>query len=65
MTASTLSVRGGPSNKSPILDEISFGQVAKLVKKGRKWSAIEYIDEDTGEVVTGWVFNRYLARFKK
>jgi len=65
VTASTLNVRGGPSTKNPIIDEIYFGQVAKLVKKGRKWSAIEYADEDTGEVITGWVFNRYLSKFKK
>jgi len=65
VTASTLNVRGGPSTKSPIIDEIYFGQLAKLIKKGRKWSAIEYTDEDTGEIITGWVFNRYLGKFKK
>jgi len=65
VTANTLNVRGGPSTKNSVIDEIYFGQVAKLVQKGRKWSAIEYTDEDTGEAITGWVFNRYLGKFKK
>jgi hypothetical protein len=34
-------------------------------KKGRKWTAIGYTDEETGDVITGWVFNRYLEKFKK
>jgi len=64
VTASTLNVRCGPSTKNAITDEIYFGQVVKLIKKGRKWSAIEYSEEDTGEVITGWVFNRYLEKLK-
>jgi len=65
ISASTVKVRKGPSTNHQVIDEIYFGQVAKLVKKGRKWSSIEYTDDDTGEEITGWVFNRYLKKFKK
>jgi len=33
--------------------------------KNRRWSLVEYVDIDTGEISQGWVFSRYLGRFSK
>lgn len=63
ISVTTLNVRRNSSIKSKIVDEIHFGQVVKLMKRGRKWSLIEYIDEDTDLKVEGRVFNRYLSKF--
>lgn len=63
-TADVLNVRGHESTKSRIIGRLYFGQVVRLVTKGRKWSYVEYINEDTGSEVRGWVFSRYLRKFK-
>ncbi len=64
VSASVLNVRKGPSSSYQVVDEISFGKIVRLIQKGRQWPSIEYLDEDTEEIVTGWVFNRYLNKFK-
>ena len=64
VSADVLQVRGGASIRSTILADIRFGQVVKVIRKGRKWSYVECVDEDTDLTVRGWVFNRYLSRFK-
>lgn len=63
--ATVLNVREKGSIRSKVIDELYFGQVVDIVRKGRKWSKIQYTDTNTDTEVTGWVFNRYLEKFKK
>lgn len=49
--------------KSKALHTLEFGQVVRIIHKNRNWTLVEYEgDEDT---IQGWVFTRYISRFKK
>lgn len=64
VTTEHLSLRENPSTKSAIKDELRLGQVVTMINKQRSWTEISYIHED-GEIMHGWVFSRYTAKFKK
>lgn len=57
-------LRSRPSTKTEILDELCLGQVVTVISKKRNWIEIQYINQDE-EILRGWVFTRYTARFKK
>ncbi len=63
--ATTLHVRKLGNMNSEIIDELYFGKTVSVRKKLKRWSYIEYHDEDTGELKQGWVFSRYLHKFNK
>ena len=63
--ATTLHVRKLGNMSSEIIDELYLGKTVSVVKKSKRWSYIEYHDEDTGELKQGWVFSRYLHKFNK
>jgi hypothetical protein len=63
--ADILNVRTKPTIKSEKIDELYLGQVVQIIKKKRNWSFVEYLDASIGEIYSGWVFTRYLERFKK
>lgn len=65
VTASVLHVREQGGMKHPILGELHQGKVVRLLMKNRKWSLVEYVDIDSGEISQGWVFSRYLGRFSR
>ena len=65
VTATTLYVREGPSQKTKILDKLVLGQVVYIKYKKKNWTFIGYTDKDTGESYEGWVFIRYIKRFKR
>lgn len=65
VTADILNVRQKGTVNSKCLDKIHFGQVVKILKKGRHWSYIQYANDNSGEEIQGWVFNRYLDKVKK
>lgn len=48
---------------SRALYALEFGQVIKIIHKDRNWSLVEYEREE--EVIKGWVFTRYISKFKK
>ena len=60
-----LNVRRKPTIKSEKIDELYLGQVVRIIQKKRNWSLVEYSDTTTDEVCSGWVFTRYLERFRK
>ena len=64
ITGNSVRLRSGPSTKTEILDELSLGQVVKVVSKKRNWIEVEYEYEE-GEYLRGWVFTTYTAKFKK
>jgi len=60
----TLNVREGNSTKSAVIDSLKNGTIVKVIKKSRSWTEVEYEDYDTGEVYTGWIFSRYIHKFR-
>ena len=64
ITRNNVILRSSPSTKTEILDELCLGQVVTVLSKKRNWIEVQYIDQDN-EIVHGWVFTRYTARFKK
>ena len=40
---------------------VNFGTVAKVLYKNKSWSLIEY-ENDNEEIITGWVYTRYLEK---
>lgn len=63
--ATTLHVRKLGNMSSEIIDELYLGKTVSVRKKSKRWSFIEYHDEDTGDLKQGWVFSRYLHKFNK
>jgi hypothetical protein len=63
ITGNNVRLRKSPSTNSPILDEMVLGQVVTVLSKKKNWIEIEY-EYDDGEIIVGWVFTRYTAKFK-
>lgn len=49
--------------KSNALYTLEFGQVVRIIHKDRNWTLVEY--ESEGNPIQGWVFTRYISKFKK
>lgn len=64
VTAKTLLVRNKPSQQSQILGRLYFGQVVNIVQKNRNWTLISWQDEQSGLSIRGWVFTRYIKKFR-
>jgi hypothetical protein len=64
VSVKSLAVHLNPSAKSPTLEYLRFGQVVFLVEKGKDWSRVAWVDEDGNVAVQGWVFSRYLNKFR-
>ena len=64
VSADTLNVRSSASVKSEIIGYLRFSSTVLVVKKEKNWTLIEWNDPDTDIQITGWVFTRYLARFR-
>ena len=64
VSTNSLVVRKDKSVGSKAIYTLEFGQVVRLVYKNKNWSLIEYVDEDDN-IIKGWVFTRYISKFKK
>jgi len=64
ITANVVHLREKPSTRSDILDEMTFGQIVTVLSKQRNWIEIMY-EYENGEILYGWVYTRYTARFSK
>jgi hypothetical protein len=64
ITKNNVILRSGPSTKAEIIDELCLGQVVTVLSKKRNWIEVQYIYQDN-EILHGWVFTRYTARFKQ
>ncbi|PMM86153.1 hypothetical protein BCT46_08700 [Vibrio sp. 10N.261.46.E8] len=64
VSADTLNVRAKSSIKSAILGYFHHGYVVSIIRKDKNWSLVEWIDQESGLQVTGWVNTRYLKRFR-
>ncbi|CAI1608350.1 Bacterial SH3 domain [Serratia marcescens] len=63
ITKDLVYLREKPSKKSSVIDELTLGQVVTVKSKVKNWIEISYKYE-SGEIVNGWVFTSYTAKFK-
>ena len=64
VVAGTLNVRASAAVSSKQVATLQFGQIVQLVEKQKSWSLVRWHDEESSVVVQGWVFSRYLEKFK-
>lgn len=62
--ASELKVRESPSKNSPRVGVVYFSEVLRIVKEKKDWTLVEHQSEDGEVLIRGWVYTRYLAKFK-
>ena len=63
ITGANVRLRSKPRTDSNIIDDLKFGQVVTVLDKKKNWIKVSYSYEDD-EVLIGWVFTRYTAKFK-
>lgn len=64
VSAKTLIVRQNPKANSPEVGRLAFGRAVKLLKKEKDFALVIWSDKESGAELQGWVFSRYLGRFK-
>ena len=57
-------LRNESSIKSETLDMLRLGQLVVFMEKNRNWTKVMVQYED-GNIITGWVFTRYVTKFVK
>jgi len=62
--ASVLHVRESGNRKYEIIDELYLGKTIKVVNKFKRWTLVEYFDENAEKIKQGWVFSRYLENLQ-
>ena len=62
ITVNSLHLRSEPSTKSEVLDILHLGQVVTVLSKEKNWIEVTYKTSE-GDLITGWVFTRYTAKF--
>lgn len=62
VSTKSLIMRQSNKIKSRALYTLEFGQVIKIIHKDRNWTLVEYQTEE--DVIRGWVFTRYVSKFK-
>ena len=48
----------------PVLARLSFGKAVRLLEKEKDFSLVLWTDKESGAEIQGWVFSRYLGKFK-
>lgn len=64
VSAKLLIVRQNPKARSPEVGRLSFGKAVKLLKKEKDFALVIWTDKESGAEIQGWVFARYLGKFK-
>ena len=64
ISGKVVSVRMNPRANSPELARLKFGNVVRVVKTERDFTLVVWADKDAGVEIQGWVFSRYLEKFK-
>ncbi|AWY00455.1 hypothetical protein A8139_10920 [Marinomonas primoryensis] len=64
ISADTLNVRASGSVKSETIGYLRFSSTVFVIEKQKSWTLIEWNDPETDAQITGWVFSRYLAKFR-
>jgi type II secretory pathway component PulM len=64
VSADILNVRDSASQKSETIGYLYFGYAVIVIDRQKSWTLVEWNDPDSEVRITGWVFSRYLAKFK-
>jgi len=64
VSADILNVRASGTVKSETIGYLRFSSAVLVIEKQKSWTLIEWSDPETDAQITGWVFSRYLARFR-
>lgn len=64
VTAQKLVLRNTANSRAEQVDTLRFGQVVAVVSAKRDWTEVTYEYGD-GAVVSGWVYTRYLQKFRR
>lgn len=59
-----LIVRLNPRARSPTVARLVFGKPVKLLKREKDFALVMWTDNESGTEIQGWVFARYLGKFK-
>lgn len=51
------------TKKAKILGQLNLGDVIKIIDKKKNWTKIYFENENV--TIKGWVFTRYISKFKK
>ncbi len=64
VSTKVLNVHLNPSAKSSVLGRFHLGQALLLIEKDEAWSLVAWHDDDGRVALQGWVFSRYLNKFR-
>ncbi|WP_298848179.1 SH3 domain-containing protein [uncultured Salinicola sp.] len=64
VSADVLNVRYSASKKAETVGYLHFGYAVIVISREKNWTLIEWSDPDSEIRINGWVFSRYLAKFK-
>jgi len=64
VTGDALRVRRFPNTRASITTTLRLGTVVRFVEKRRRWTRIQSEITNSGELIEGWVFNKYLTRIR-
>ncbi|WP_039918751.1 SH3 domain-containing protein [Cellvibrio mixtus] len=64
VSADRLNVRLAPSKKSDVIGVLQFSYSVLILEKRKSWTLVEWRDVDSDVVIKGWVFSRYLKKFR-
>lgn len=64
VSATALVARQNPRAQSPQVGRLTFGKAVRLIKKDKGFALVAWSDEESEAEIQGWVFARYLEKFK-
>ena len=64
VNANLLNVRMQPSIKSHLIGTLKFSTPVIILKKKKNWTLVEWVNQDEDISLKGWVFSRYLKKFR-
>lgn len=64
VSAKVLIVRQNPKSQSPEVGRLTFGKAVRLMKKDNDFALVHWTDKESGAELQGWVFARYLHKFR-
>jgi hypothetical protein len=64
VSSQRLQVRDNPRANSPAVATLQFGQAVRVVEKGKDFTLVAWSSPDGSAHIRGWVYSRYLKKFK-
>ena len=64
VSATILLVRSGASRNHQVIGQLQYASVVRILDKQKSWSLVEWSNSDSSLEIRGWVFTRYLKRFR-